>query len=45
MTHMISVTYGYARQEFEVIAAGTYIIEAGTTTSGTPGTLSTPTET
>ena len=38
MTHMISVTYGYAPLEFEVITAGTYIIEAGTTTSGTPGT-------
>ena len=35
MTHMISVT---ARLEFEVITAGTYVIEAGTTTSGTPGT-------
>ena len=38
MTHMISVTYGYARLEFEVIAGGTYIIEAGRATSGTPGT-------
>ena len=38
MTHMISVPYGYARQEFQVITAGTYIIEARTTTSSTPGT-------
>ena len=38
MAHMPSVAYGYARLEFEVIAAGTYIIEAGRNASGTPGT-------